>query len=59
MQDKGWLEAVLEQARQEVNARPQWQRNRVVSSEPKQQRADRNELGSNTAQTAERERKLA
>jgi len=29
MPDKGWLKAVLEEARKDVNTRPEWQKNRV------------------------------
>lgn len=59
MEDKGWLKGILEQARREVKARPRWQRDRVISSEPQQQRADRNPTKSDAEQTVERERKLA
>lgn len=33
MEEKGWLRGVLEQARREVNSRPEWQRSRVTGSE--------------------------
>jgi len=31
MPDKGWLKEVLAEARKEVNARPDWQKNRVIA----------------------------
>lgn len=33
MPDKGWLRVVLEEARKEVNSRPEWQKNRVLAAE--------------------------
>lgn len=33
MPDKGWLKIVLEEARKDVNSRPDWQRNRVIAAE--------------------------
>ncbi len=41
MPDKGWLKAVLEEARKDVNARPEWQKNRVHSP---QERSDQPEI---------------
>lgn len=32
MPDKGWLKVVLEEARREVNSRPEWQRKRVLAA---------------------------
>jgi hypothetical protein len=33
MPDKGWLKIVLEEARIDVNSRPDWQKNRMLASE--------------------------
>ena len=41
MPDKGWLKVVLEQARKDVNSRPDWQKNRVLAA------ADRSKLSVN------------
>lgn len=35
MPNKGWLKIVLEQARTDVNSRPDWQRNRVLAAQEK------------------------
>lgn len=32
--DKGWLKPILEQARADINARPAWQKSRVVPAAP-------------------------
>jgi len=33
MPDKGWLKIVLDEARKDVNSRPQWQKNRLLATE--------------------------
>ena len=33
MPEKGWLKVVLEEARKDVNSRPDWQKNRVIAAE--------------------------
>jgi hypothetical protein len=33
MPDKGWLKIVLDEARRDVNSRPEWQKDRVLAGE--------------------------
>lgn len=33
MPDKGWLKIVLDEARKDVNSRPEWQKDRVLAAE--------------------------
>jgi len=36
MPEKGWLRVVLEDARKDVNSRPDWQKNRVLAAEDRE-----------------------
>jgi hypothetical protein len=33
MPDKGWLKIVLDEARKDVNSRPDWQKDRVLAAQ--------------------------
>jgi hypothetical protein len=38
MPDKGWLKEILEEARKDVNSRPDWQRKRVLAADQRGER---------------------